>query len=256
MARNIQRRYEWGGQGAAMTKNGQKKAAIVSFLLWSMAAAQTLLLWPVRAGGAGERGVTIQRAASPDSAHASLVEAHRTFMQGNIEIAEQGYAQILVDDPGNRDALLGQAAIAIFREQPAMAAATYQRLLEQNPGDALALAGLLSLSGDLPRHEGRLRTLLSRHPGADLLPFVLGNLCAVQWRWPEARHFFLSALRMDPANPDYAFNLAVSLEHLRESREAAEYYQMALDLGEHRPAIFARKTARNRLADLAGEIKP
>lgn len=239
-----------------MKMDGRKKAGVAVLLLWTTAAVQALFPWPVWAGGGGERGVTIQRAAPPDRTHTRLVELYQTFMQGNIDIAEQGYAKILADDPGNRDALLGQAAIAIFRGQQAMAAAAYQRLLEQEPGDALALAGLLSLGVDLSRHEGRLRTLLSRHPGTDHLHFVLGNLCALQWRWPEASHFFLRALNMDPANPDYAFNLAVSLEHLRETREAAEYYRRALDLGERRPAIFARKTARNRLADLAGEMGP
>lgn len=239
-----------------MSAKTLKKAALAGLVFLPVAAFEAVFPWPAFPRDFAEKGVTVQRAAPLHMMQMRLAGAYQAFMQGDIQGAEQGYGEILADSPDNRDALLGQAAIAMLRGETAMAAARYQRLLDRDPGDVVAQAILLSLSMDFPWSEGRLRTLLRRHPGADFLHYILGNLYAAQYRWPEARHSFLSALRLDPLNPDYAYNLAVTLEHLREVRGASEYYQRALALGESRPGVFVRERVKNRLAELAGEKEP
>ena len=55
-----------------------------------------------------------------------------------------------------------------------------------------------------------------------------------------------------PALPvaDAQFNLAVSLDRLRQPKPAIEYYRRALALAESQPAGFSTDAARARLADL------
>ena len=107
----------------------------------------------------------------------------------------------------------------------------YGRALEIDPRNATALAGLAAVS-QFSRAEGaesQLRADLAVNPGSAGLHFTLGNLFASQSRWGEAQAEYFEAFRIDAANADYAFNLAVSLDHMRQPKLAAEYYARALD---------------------------
>ena len=54
----------------------------------------------------------------------------------------------------------------------------------------------------------------------------------------------------DPENADYAYNLAVSLDQIRQRKPALEYYQRALDLARDRQAMFDRNQVSARVAEL------
>ena len=56
---------------------------------------------------------------------------------------------------------------------------------------------------------------------------------------------------MDPENPDYAYNLAVSLEHLRQPLPALQSYRRALMLALQRTASFDPVVAQARVEQLA-----
>src|SRR6185436_14686070 len=117
------------------------------------------------------------------------------------------------------------------RYEPAEAA--YLRLLQADPNDAHAQAGLLALRAsrlDPLATESRVRNLLAAEPGAKVLHFTLGNQLAQQSRWAEAQQEYFKAFTAEPDNADFAFNLAVSLDHLRQPRQALEYYQRAVTL--------------------------
>jgi len=96
-----------------------------------------------------------------------------------------------------------------------------------------------------------VKTLLASEPGAHVLNFALGNQLAQQERWGEAQQQYFKAFSADPENADFAYNLAVSLDHLRQTKLAAEYYQRALSLGAARGASFDAAAARARVAQLA-----
>ena len=100
--------------------------------------------------------------------------------------------------------------------------------------------------------ESRVKTLLSEDPGANVLHFALGNEYARQGRWGEAQQAYFKAYTEDPDNPDFAYNVAVSLDHLRQPRLALEYYRRALALGVKRSASFDQSSARKRVKELGG----
>jgi tetratricopeptide (TPR) repeat protein len=95
-----------------------------------------------------------------------------------------------------------------------------------------------------------LKTLLATDPGAHVLNFALGNQLAQQGRWPEAQQHYFKAFAADPENADFAYNLAVSLDHLRQPKLALEYYQRAVALASSRGASFDTAAARARIAQL------
>jgi len=167
--------------------------------------------------------------------------------------ARSDYEQALRDDGSNRDALLGLAAIDVRTGRHEAAEATYLRLLQLDPNDAHAQAGLIALRSarlDPLATESRVKSLLAADPGANVLHFTLGNQLAQQGRWGEAQQEYFKAFAAHPDNPDFAYNMAVSLDHLRQPKLALEYYQRAIALAGKRAASFDVMAARARAAQL------
>ena len=178
-----------------------------------------------------------------------LEQGFEAFSRGELDRAAAAWRKALAADSRNADALHGLAAIAVQRQQPDEAAAFYLRALEANPKDALALSGLVSLRApaDAQQTESRLKTLLAEQPDSPYLNFALGNLYARGMRWAEAQQAFFRAHVAEPANPDYLFNLAVSLDQLRQPRLAVQYYNQALAAAAQQPAGFDAAQVAARL---------
>ena len=196
--------------------------------------------------------IQVQRSVATPQINPGVQQAYQAFNGGQLGLARQQYETVLRQDANNRDALLGLAAVALRENQGAQAAALYIRLLEINPDDGEALAGLIGLrQGDVVLSEAKLKAILARSPDNAPVLFALGNVYAKQRRWTEAQQQFFRAYGAAPANPDYAFNLAVGLDRLNQPRLAATYYQRALTLAQTTPAAFDQAVVQTRLRELA-----
>lgn len=201
--------------------------------------------------------IRISRGSRPDRVSAALQDAYAAFRAERWAEAELGYRDVLAREAGNRDALLGLAALAVRAGRPDVARQHYRELLRRDPKDAAAYAGLVEL--DAVRgagSESELKLRLAEQPRSAALHFALANLYASQQRWPLAQQAYFEAQRLAPDDPDYAFNLAVSLEHLGQPQPAQEYYRRALRLGEARAAQFDADAARRRIAALDAAAPP
>src|SRR5574343_1462026 len=187
---------------------------------------------------------------------ANLLRGHAMLQRGELEQARRDYEQALQRDPNNTDALLALAAIAQRQGRSSDADGLRQRALVANPSDPATQAATLSgaaADADPQTAESRLKTLLSTQPESAPLNFALGNLYSRQSRWTEAQQAYFNAVAADGDNPDYLFNLAVSLDHLRQPRLAAQHYRLALDAATKRPAAFDRDKLNRRLGELQAE---
>lgn len=198
----------------------------------------------------------IQRGTPP--LDPNLQNGHAALERGALPQARQDFEQVLQGDPHNLEALLSLAAIALKEGRPPVALQLYQAALTAHPKNARALAGYLGLSTsrDPEGTESRLKTLLQEQADAPSLYFALGNLLAGQGRWHEAQAAYFQASSLDGSNPDYRFNLAVSLDQLRQGKPAADHYRQALEAAQHRPAAFDPTQVRTRLQILAGSAAP
>jgi len=175
------------------------------------------------------------------------------YNQGDLLTARSNYQEALREEASNRDALLGMAALEVRANRPELAVAYYQKVLEANPRDPHAQAGLLALRArttDPIQGESRVKSLLASDPEAHVLYFTLGNQLAQQGRWPEAQQAYFKAFSADPENPDFAYNLAVSLDQVRQPKQALEYYRRAISLAQQRASSFDQALARNRVQEL------
>jgi tetratricopeptide (TPR) repeat protein len=193
-------------------------------------------------------------AARTPSVHPKVDAGYAAYLAGNLEAARSDYQQALGDDPSNRDALLGMAALDVRAGRLEAAEGSYLRLLQADPRDAEAQAALIALRGnrlDPLAAESRLKTMLAADPKAHALNFTLGNQLAQQGRWGEAQAQYFKAFAAEPTNPDFAYNLAVSLDHLRQSKQALEYYKHAIALARTRGASFDVAAAEARVGQLS-----
>jgi len=182
-----------------------------------------------------------------------VTTGYAAYLAGDLATARSEYEQALREEPANRDALLGLAALDVRAGRFEAAEGAYQRLLRADPRDAYAHAALIALRGgrfDPAAAESRVKSMLAENPGAHVLNFTLGNQFAQQGRWAEAQQEFFKAFAAEPENADFAYNLAVSLDHLRQPRLALEYYQRALTLAKARGASFDTAAAEARAAQL------
>jgi tetratricopeptide (TPR) repeat protein len=185
--------------------------------------------------------------------HPKVQAGYAAYQTGDLGAARREYEQALAEEPSSRDALLGVAALDVRAGRFEAAEASYLRLLQADPRDAHAHAALVALRGgrqDPLVAESRVKSLLAADPGAHVLNFALGNQFAQQGRWAEAQQQFFKAAAAEPDNADFAYNLAVSFDHLRQSRPALEHYQRAIALAEKRGASFDLAAARARVAQL------
>ena len=186
--------------------------------------------------------------------HPRVQSGYAAYQAGDVAAATADYEQALREDAANRDALLGLAALEIRAQRYEHAEAHYRRVLQSDPRDPYAHAGLLALRAervDPVLAESRVKTMLAADAEASVLYFTLGNQHARQGRWDEARLAYAKALGADPMNPDFAFNLAVSLDQLHQPAAALEHYRRALELASTRMAHFALESARLRVQQLS-----
>ncbi|MGE5027407.1 MAG: tetratricopeptide repeat protein [Betaproteobacteria bacterium] len=213
---------------------------------------------PSASSVAGKPAIQIRQGAATSQLNPLLGSAYQAFQSGDVEQAQQQYRKVLQQDPNNRDALLGLAALSLNRKQHDQATAYYARLLELDPVDPDALAGFVGLQGqnDPAQSESRLKSILKQNPQASAPHFALGNLYTQQSRWAEAQQSFFHAYSKSPNNADYAYNLAVSLDFLSQGKLALEYYQRALALAKNSPASFDKASAQNRAQELQAPPSP
>jgi tetratricopeptide (TPR) repeat protein len=179
--------------------------------------------------------------------------AYQAWQADRLDDARHGYEQVLRSDARNADALLGLAAIAAPPGAAERAHDLYQQVLESDPNDVTAQAALINLrgQGDAGQSESRLKTLLASQPDSSAVCIVCAGqrLCPAGPLERGAAGLF-QAYALEPDNADYLFNVAVSLDHLRQHKLAVQYYRMALSAAETRRGAFDRNAAGKRILEL------
>lgn len=206
----------------------------------------------------------VPRTAAPKTAAPRLVArpatgnglegAYAALLDGRLDSAAEGYRRALADNGEERDALLGLGHIAHRQGRREEARAYYERVLRQEPENAVANAGMLALQaeGDPSTAASRAREMAERNPDSAAAFATLGGALVREGKLADAQQAFFRAAALEPANAAHAYNLAVALDRLHKPELAANYYAKALALGERSGAApgFPRDIARQRLEQL------
>jgi tetratricopeptide (TPR) repeat protein len=176
-------------------------------------------------------------------------EGYAAFNAGEYDRARVAYERALRADPRNPDALHGLMALADVRGDAQQARMLLRRIAEIDPADP-SVQVALSENVDPAAQEARLLNIAAAQPQSAPAAFALGNLYAGQARWREAQQAYFNAWTLAPDQPDHAYNLAVSLDQLRQPRLALQYYREALTLRSQRSAAFDADAVAARIATL------
>jgi len=187
-----------------------------------------------------------------DPVNTLILEAYNQFHLKNYKQANKLYNQVLSREPKNRDALLGLSAIAVKQQRYEFARQKYQYLLRLNPKDSIAIAGINSIKNDTdPQlNESQLKFMLKEKPDSAHLHFALGTLYSSHKKWPEAQSAYFSAWSADNKNSDYAYNLAVSLDHLDKRDQALSFYELSIKLKQASSGNFSTENVLQRTRTL------
>jgi len=195
----------------------------------------------------------IQRRQTPQQTAQQVKQAFAAYRSGDLAEAARLYDAVLAREPRQRDALLGAAAIAAQQGRLQEALGLYRRRLADDNQDTYARAGMLSLAAQAaadPELKSELKMLLASNPEQAHLHFLLGALYAAEENWAAAQQAFFDARARERDNPDYAYNLAVALEHIRKPEQALLQYRDAVALADAANARFDVALARRRISQL------
>jgi tetratricopeptide (TPR) repeat protein len=203
---------------------------------------------PIAATDTADSSLQIQRSVLRAAIDPDLMRAYKALGQNQFAQAREIYSQVLTLNSTQRDALLGIAYAHQALGNTDQALSTLRRLIELYPRDSDALSALYLIGGgDLQAEETRFKQLLERSDQPAAVHYTLGVLYFDQARYGESERAFSRAFALSPNQPDYAYNLALALDHLGRSREAARQYVQALNLSNQTSAVFSRDLARARL---------
>jgi len=241
-------------QAAAAPRLSPPDAPVSAATPARTSAPRSTAVRTARPGAAGAAPPTAAPAVTAVANRPSSLmdSAYAAYQAGNSVEAARLYREVLKADATQRDAWLGLAVIAHANNQLEPAMDAYRRVLRLEPQNATALAGVSSLSraAGEPQQESRLRELLARSPQEADLNHALALVLSGEQRWSEAQPLFFKAHALAPKEPQFAYNLAVTLDHMRKSSLAAQYYETALGLSQGKAAGFDEANARTRLAAL------
>ena len=199
-----------------------------------------------------ESEAPIRVTRAPLKVNPALMRGFDAFNRGDLALAQSEYERAQKADPRNTDVLHGLAAIAVRQGRLDQAESLYRRIAEADPHDSVAMSALINMRGQIDpgAAESRLKSLAADQPELAAPHFSLGNLYARNGRWNEAQQAYFRAYTAEPDNPDIIYNLAISLEHLRQNKLAAQYYGQAIAAAQTRTAGFDKVQAATRLRTL------
>jgi len=186
-----------------------------------------------------------------------LQKAYQSYLSQDDEEAEKYYAKVVRINPEIRDALLGLAAVRTRLKKYGQARQAYRLVLRRYPDDKLAVTGLALLDDNQNEEQQwrkkvySIKKQIKETPASANLHFALGSLYMRRERWKEAQKSYFEAYRYANDRPDYAYNLAISLEKINKNRSALRYYRIAEGLALSGQKVrFSLDTLRIHIQDL------
>jgi predicted aspartyl protease/Flp pilus assembly protein TadD len=186
------------------------------------------------------------RAVAADKARDRAVRALR---EGEFDVAEKLFRELLAKNPQDKDARLG-LSFTLFKKRMLQDAYDHAaRVIASDPLSARAhalLGSVVLAAGDFRLSVEEFRTALSLKDDEALAIAGLAMVDFYENRSSVAVTGLKRAVFIDPNEPDYIFNLAQASARTERYKEAADAYERFL--------VIAPKTDADRRARIRGLI--
>jgi len=161
-----------------------------------------------------------------------LNDAYNNFQNGNIEAALQYYKKAYNIDPKNIDAIFGIATSYQMLGQNDEATKKYMELLEIEPDYYSAKNNLIILiSGNsVDKAISELKKIDEKYPNNAFVLAQIGTIYSFLDKNNDAIFFLGKAIEIEPSNPIYSYNMAITLDKIEKYKDAYIYYEHTIDL--------------------------
>ncbi len=163
----------------------------------------------------------------------TLQMAHDALTAGQTEGASALYKQVLEHDPQNKQALFGLAASYHKRGQLDQARDTYLQVLKLDEKYEPAINNMLMLAREEGPDEAlqQLFKLEQSNPEFSPIPAQIGMLYFERNDLEQAAKYLTRAIILAPENLNYRYNLAVVLDKMGRTDQAARLYTQLIKAG-------------------------
>ncbi len=170
------------------------------------------------------------RTSAPEMTGLDFLEAALLEASGDPAAAERTYSRILEADPGHRPARSHRAALLLRRGALDAAERDLQELLQTDPRDYRArnnLASIYRRRGQTEKAIDELRRAVADHPRYFTGWYNLGLIYIEREAWVEAEQALRHAVELKADHSDARFHLAMALNGLGRTQEAARQLELA-----------------------------
>lgn len=201
------------------------------------------------------KAVKIKRKKQQDSEFRSLNVAYTAYQNQDFDLAERLYKQILQKNHYNIDALNALGIMAEKKGHKKQARVFFEHVMQLDSNQIFAKQALIRLQNNpIPSNqESYYKSLIDKFPDSAPSYAALANIYSTEKQWLKAQKVYFKAIDITPNNPDYHFNLAITLDHLSKPKIALRYYQKALQLSIKTKPLFSILVLQQRIQQLQGQ---
>jgi tetratricopeptide (TPR) repeat protein len=178
-----------------------------------------------------DAGLEVEVKQAPVNNVQTMNNAYGALKVGQYESAVRYYNEVLELDPNNKKALFGVATAYHMSKQYDKAREAYLKIINIDPKYAPAVNNYIILVTEENPEKAieRLENLYSKNPSFAAIPAQLGNLYYNNGEPQKAVEYYAAAIKLEPRNIEYRYNVAVILEKSGNYSEAASLYKYLLD---------------------------
>ena len=173
--------------------------------------------------------------ASPDkktqNAHGYTSIAHQALEMGFFEAALHLFDMVLKTKPDDVNALLGKAVCYHKLRQYNDAFRFYSLVLRVSPSNKIATSNIVSILSniDVTSAMERITPLYKSNPDRHDVVALMGVIYAKSGYSDEGIELLSKAVKLNPSNPTYNYNLAILYDKGQDKKQAIYYYKRTLD---------------------------
>lgn len=178
-----------------------------------------------------DTGLEVEVKDAPQNSLGAMKNAYDALQVGQYESAINYYNDALTVSPNNRKALFGLATAYHMNKQYDQARDVYLKLIKLDPNYWPAVNNyIIMVTEENPEKSvSRLEELYSRNPTFAAIPAQLGSLYFRQGNLQKSAEYYTNAVKLEPKNTDYRYNLAIVLEKGGNYKDAAIIYKTLLE---------------------------
>jgi len=184
----------------------------------------------IKANNRPDVGIKMHQADKEDKVFDNIGKAYDAMESGDNDIAIAYYKMALSQDEKSFEARFGLATIYQMINRLDQAKEIYLDLLEEDQSNWDVLNNFLVLAGQEASDDTirQLQKLEVSNPEFAPIPEQLGLIYTDKKKYKIAIRKLVRAVKLDPENNQYRYNLALVLEHVDDIESAGKIYQQLL----------------------------